>query len=59
MFSDALRILDQNTVKNMIDELKAELSQKDFELSKKDSELSKKDTLIASLLSEIEQLKKQ
>lgn len=52
MFSDALRILDQNTVKYMIDELKAELSQKD-------SELSKKDTLIASLLSEIEQLKKQ
>lgn len=52
MFSDALRILDQNTVKYMIDELKEELS-------RKDSELSKKDTLIASLLSEIEHLKKQ
>ena len=41
MYSEALRIMDQNTVKYMIDELKAELSQKDSELSQKDSEIER------------------
>ena len=41
MYSEALRIMDQNTVKYMIDELKAALSQKDSELSQKDSEIER------------------
>ncbi len=39
MYSEALRILDENTVKYMIDELKEALSKKDSELSRKDSEI--------------------
>lgn len=44
MFSEALRIMDHNTVEYMVDELKAELSRKDLELSKMDSELAKQKT---------------
>lgn len=39
MYSEALRIMDENTVKYMIDELKEALSLKDYEISKKDSEI--------------------
>lgn len=66
MFSEALRIMDQNTVKYMIDELKAELSQKDSEISAQKAALSQKDTQLSvqkSILlqkdSEIERLRSQ
>ena len=64
MFSDALRIMDQNAIEYMVDELKAEmarldseLSRKESELSKKVSELSKKDSEISRKDSEIERLR--
>ena len=45
MYSEALRIMDQNMVKYMIDELKAELSAQkaaySAELSQKNSEIEK------------------
>ena len=51
MYSEALRIMDQNTVNYMIDELKAELSAQkaaySAELSQKDSEIEKLRTQLA------------
>ena len=41
MYSEALRIMDQNMVKYMIDELKAALSQKDSEIEKLRTQLAK------------------
>lgn len=41
MFSEALRIMDQNTVKYMIDELKTKISQQESVISQKDSEIEK------------------
>lgn len=41
MFSDALRIMDQNAIEYMVDELKAEMARLDSELSKKDSEIER------------------
>ena len=62
MFSEALRMLDENTVHYMIDELQKErdeavaaLSEKDSLISEKDAALSEKDSLISekdSLISE-------
>ena len=49
MFSDALRVLDENTVNYMIEEMKQELEEKDQELEKKDQELEKKDQEIKRL----------
>lgn len=64
MFSDALRIMDQNAIEYMVDDLKAEkarldseLSRKKSELLKKDSELSKKDSELLKKDSEIERLR--
>lgn len=59
MYSEALRIMDENTVHYMIDELKAKLSRKDSELSRKDSELSQKDSELSQKDSEIERLRMQ
>lgn len=46
MFSEALRILDENTAKFMIEELQKKVEEKDTELSKKDVELNKKNAEI-------------
>ena len=59
MYSDALRIMDQNMVKYIIDELKTALSQKDSELSQKNSALSQKDSELSQKDSEIERLRTQ
>ena len=66
MYSDALRILDQNTAHYMIEELQAKLSKKDTvishmgaELSKKDSELSKKDSELSAERAENEELRRK
>ena len=60
MFSDALKILDDNTVQYMIDEMqntindqKAQLSDKDSQLADKDSQLADKDSLINDQAAEI------
>lgn len=53
MYSEALRIMDENTVKYMIDELKEALSLKDYEISKRDSKISKMDSKISKMDSEI------
>ena len=54
MFSDALKILDNNTVQYMIDEMqntiddqKAQLSAKESQLADKDSQLADKDSQLA------------
>ena len=73
MFSDALKILDHNTVQYMIDEMqntiddqKAQLSDKDSQLADKNSQLANKDSQIVDkdsqindLVAEIAALKKQ
>lgn len=59
MYSDALHIMDQNTVKYMIDELKAELSAQKAAVLQKDSELMQKDAVLLQKDSEIERLRTQ
>ena len=63
-FSEELKILDDNTVKYMIDQLeeevkeqKAKLSEKDATIAEKDGLLSEKDATIANKDSEIAQLR--
>ena len=60
MFSDALKILDHNTVQYMIDEMqntiddqKAQLSDKDSQLADKNSQLADKDSQIAALKAQL------
>lgn len=64
MFSEALTIMDRNTVKYMCEEQKkeiasltAELVRKNSDLAKKDSDLAKKDSIIESLQAELNKLK--
>ena len=52
MFSDALRKLDENTVNYMIEELRAEIVEKN-------SELKVRDNLIEELQKQILELKKE
>lgn len=66
MFSEALRILDKNTVTYMIEELQKKVEEQDAAISEKDSLITKKDNLIDQQNSiinknnaEIESLKKQ
>ena len=59
MYSEALRIMDQNMVKYMIDELKDALLQKESELSAQKATLLQKDFEIAQKDSEIERLRTQ
>ena len=73
MFSDALKILDHNTVQYMIEEMqntiddqKAQISDKDSQLTDmhsqladKDSQIAGKDSQINDLAAEIAALKKQ
>lgn len=49
MYSEALRVMDQNTVEYMIDELKAQISAQKDVLAQKDSALSQKDSEIEHL----------
>ena len=63
-FSEELKILDDNTVKYMIDQLeeevkeqKAKLSEKDATIAEKDGLLSEKDATIANKDSDIAQLR--
>lgn len=65
MFSEALRILDQNTLKYMIEELQKEMKeQKEMReqletvIEEKDSELAKKDAALEAKDNEIEELKR-
>ena len=46
MFSDALKILDENTVQYMIDEMKQEIDEKDAMLDEKNAMLNEKDTML-------------
>lgn len=64
MFSEAPRMLDENTVHYMIDELQKErdkavaaLSEKDAALSEKDSVISEKDAALSKKDAEIAALK--
>ena len=66
MFSDALKILDNNTVQYMIDEMqntiddqKAQLSDKDSQLTDMHSQLADKDSQLADKDSQIAALKAQ
>ena len=66
MFSDALKILDNNTVQYMIDEMqntiddqKAQLSDAHSQLADKDSQLTDMHSLINDQAAEIAELKKQ
>ena len=66
MFSDALKILDNNTVQYMIDEMqntiddqKAHLSDAHSQLADKDSQLTDMHSLINDQAAEIAELKKQ
>ncbi|MCI8577982.1 MAG: hypothetical protein HFG64_10835, partial [Lachnospiraceae bacterium] len=56
MFSEALRILDQNTVKYMIEELQKQLED---EKAEKAAVIKEKDAEIKERDAEIEELKKQ
>lgn len=59
MFSEALKILDENTVKYMIEEMQQDMEEKDKELEEKDKELEKKNRELEEKDKEIERLKKQ
>ena len=66
MFSDALKILDNNTVQYMIDEMqntindqKAQLSDKDLQIADKDSQITDMHSQLADKDSQIAALKKQ
>ena len=58
MFSEALRMLDQNTMKYMIDEMKQEIDEQKVALAEKDAALAEKDTALAQKDAEIAALKK-
>ena len=59
MFSEALRILDQNTIKYMIEMQQKELEEKAAQLEEKDAAISHRNTVIEAQKEEIENLKKQ
>lgn len=49
MFSEALRILDENTVKYMIEELQKELEEKTSVIGERDAALKEQEAEIAEL----------
>jgi hypothetical protein len=53
MFSEALRILDSNTVRLMIDEMSEELEEQKEQLAEKDEKLAEKDEEIRRLREEL------
>jgi len=56
-FSEELKILDDNTVKYMIDQLEEEVKEQKAKLAEKDSELTIKNSEIAKLRAELEKYK--
>ena len=59
MFSEALRILDRNTIDFMIDNLKQTIAEQDLEIAQKDFEIAQLDFEIAQKKFEIAQLRAQ
>ena len=58
MFSEALREMDRNTVKYMVEQQQKTIQDQAAKLEEKDSLLSEKDSLIAQQTHEIERLKR-
>ena len=56
MFSEALKIMDRNTVNYMIEEQQKELEEKDKQLEQKDKQLQEKDQEILALRRQLEEL---
>lgn len=56
MYSEALRIMDENTVKFMIDELKSTISQQDVALAEKDSTISEMGATISEMAATISEM---
>ena len=59
MFSEALKIMDRNTVNYMIEEQQKELEEKDKQLEQKNEQLEQKDKQLQEKDQEILALKKQ
>ena len=63
IFSEALRIMDQNTVKYMVDQMQEEIDSQKQELEQKDTQLKQKDEQLSNQKQEIDsqlyQLKKK
>lgn len=57
MFSEALKVLDENTVTYMVEEMKQELEEKDKKLEEKDIKLLEKERALEESRHEIERLK--
>lgn len=57
IFSEELKILDQNTVQLMIDDMQDTINFQKDALSKKDAAIAQKDAAIAQMRKEIERLK--
>ena len=55
MFSEELKILDQNTVKYVIDELQEEVDAANATIAEKDAEIAQKDELIRILKSKLKE----
>ncbi|MBR4357851.1 MAG: hypothetical protein IKQ00_07985 [Butyrivibrio sp.] len=56
-FSEELKILDDNTVKYMIDQLEEEVKEQKAKLAEKDATIANKDSEIAQLRAELEKYK--
>ena len=59
MFSEALRVLDENTVKYMIEEMKQELEEKNQTLDQARKELTEKDKELNEVKQELERLREE
>lgn len=59
MYSEALRILDRNTVRYMIEEQQKEIEQQKQELKEKDITIREKDLIIQKKNSSLEQKEKE
>ena len=59
MFSEALRILDENTVKYMIEELQKKVKEKEAAVEEKDAVIKEKETVLEENEAEIAVLRKQ
>ena len=57
MFSEALKVLDENTVTYMVEEMKQELEEKDKKLEEKNKKLLEKERALEESRHEIERLK--
>ncbi len=59
MFSEALRILEHNTMVYLVEQQQKELEEKDAVISEKDAALNEKDALINKLKAELDALREQ